>query len=192
MFSPNFKRNKYILGSASPRRKSLLSNILPYFTTQIIATDEFVDSNIPVSEVAAYLAQLKSDAFVNLRDDEIVITADTTVVINEQILNKPKDSTEAKAMLGMLSGTCHEVITGVCVRSVTKQNIFSEVTKVEFKALSTAEINHYVDEYKPFDKAGAYGIQEWIGMIGITSITGDYYNVMGLPIQKLYQVLCDF
>jgi septum formation protein len=192
MLTPDFNLNKFILGSASPRRKSLLNSILAEFTTQVLATEEFVDSNIPVSEVAAYLAQLKSDAFVNLRDDEIVITADTTVVINEQILNKPKDSTEAKAMLGMLSGTCHEVITGVCVRSVTKQNIFSEVTKVEFKALSTAEINHYVDEYKPFDKAGAYGIQEWIGMIGITSITGDYYNVMGLPIQKLYQVLCDF
>ena len=159
------------------------------FEVRTMEVDESFDTNMPVREVAGYLAGKKSDAFGNLVASELLITSDTTVVQGNDIMNKPADRTEAIAMITRLSGNSHEVVSGVCLRSATKRVVFSETTSVFFKTLTQAEIEHYVDTYQPYDKAGAYGIQEWIGMVGIEKIEGDYYNVMGLPTQALYHNL---
>jgi len=138
------------------------------------------------------LAELKASAFTNIKDDQVIITADTVVILNDTILGKPKDKAEAKEMLHRLSNRSHDVITGVCLKSAQKISTFSSSTKVYFRDLTDAEIDYYIENYKPYDKAGSYGIQEWIGAIGITKIVGSYFNVVGLPIQELNEQLKRF
>ena len=167
----------------------MLKLLVPDFEVRSIKADESFSPDIPVREVAACLAQKKSKTFGLLKPCELLITADTTVVQGNDIMNKPENREEAIGMLQRLSGSMHEVVSGVCLRSQAKEVLFSENTRVFFRSLGRQEIEHYVDQYQPYDKAGAYGIQEWIGMVGIEKIEGDYYNVMGLPTQALYQHL---
>ena len=148
---------------------------------------------MPHTEIPAFLARHKSETFHReLRPDEVLITADTLVFLDEKVLGKPRDAEDAAAMLRALSGRTHAVITGMALRTCGKTHTFSDTTEVDFKTLSEHEIRYYIEQYRPFDKAGAYGIQEWIGYVGITAIRGSYFNVMGLPVQKLYTELCDF
>ena len=181
-----------ILASQSPRRKELLSLLDLEFTVEVKSIDEIFPKDLNTSKVAEYLAELKASAFTNIKDDQVIITADTVVILNDTILGKPKDKAEATEMLHRLSNRSHEVITGVCLKSAQKTSTFSSSTKVYFKDLTDAEIDYYIENYKPYDKAGSYGIQEWIGAIGITKIVGSYFNVVGLPIQELNEQLKKF
>ncbi|WP_323756659.1 Maf family nucleotide pyrophosphatase [Roseivirga sp.] len=183
---------RLILASKSPRRQELLRSLEVDFEIRTKEVDESFPATMPVNEVAEYLAVKKSEAFENLKANELVITSDTTVLNEGQILNKAENTEEAFEMIQSLSGKTHQVITGVCLRSSNKSVSFSETTKVTFRVLEKAEIEHYIQNYQPFDKAGAYGIQEWIGMVGIEKIEGDFYNVMGLPLHRLYKELKHF
>ena len=178
-----------ILASQSPRRKELLALLDLNFTVEVREVNEVFPESLDVSKVAEYLAHLKAAAFTDIRTDQIIITADTVVILEEQILGKPKNKTEAVKMLESLSNRSHKVMTGVCIKSKDKTVSFSNTTKVFFKELASSEINYYIENYKPFDKAGSYGIQEWIGAIGITKIEGSYFNVVGLPVQELNEQL---
>lgn len=159
------------------------------FTVEKPNVDESFPADMPVEQVAKYLASKKAEYFRPQIHDEVIVTADTVVIIDNKILNKPLDRVEAIAMLTLLSGKMHLVMTGVCILSKAKEESFDDTTEVTFKKLSHAEIEFYVDHYKPYDKAGAYGAQDWIGMIAIEKITGSYFNVMGLPIHKVYHYL---
>lgn len=181
-----------ILASQSPRRKELLELLDLDFCIEVRELDELFPDTIKADEVAEYLAKLKASAFDDLTQEQLIITADTVVCVDDKILGKPKDAAEAKTMLQTLSNRSHKVITGVCLKTATEQISFSDTSKVFFKALSEAEIDYYIENYKPFDKAGSYGIQEWIGAIGITKIEGSYFNVVGLPVQKLALHLAKF
>lgn len=183
-----------ILSSNSPRRKELLAGLDLDFEIHVKdGIKESYPADLPVTEIAEYIATEKAEAYKNeLHDNNLVITADTVVVLDDKVLGKPKSEEDACTMLRMLSGQTHKVITGVCLTSATKQKRFSVITEVTFKQLSETEISYYVNRYKPLDKAGAYGIQEWIGYIGVTSINGSYFNVMGLPVQRIYEELCKF
>ncbi len=181
---------KIILGSGSPRRKELLANLGFTFEVRTKDTDESYPSKMTCEEVPTFLAKQKANALLpELSNDELLICADTVVILDNQILGKPANKEEAIAMLNSLSGNKHDVITGVFIGNSKKQLVFSEKTAVTFNKLSQTDINHYVDNYQPFDKAGSYGIQEWIGAIGITKIIGSYANVMGLPTHKVYELL---
>lgn len=181
-----------ILGSQSPRRKELLAGLDIPFTTKVIpGLEETYPASLQGEEIPIYLAEQKADAYT-LEDNDLLITADTIVWLNGHVYGKPADEAEACEMLRALSGKTHDVITGVCVRTNQKNVSFASTTKVRFAELTDAEIEHYVNKYRPMDKAGAYGIQEWIGYIGVEHIEGSYFNVMGLPIQKLYTVLKEF
>jgi septum formation protein len=162
------------------------------FTVQPSHADESFPISMPVQFVPTYLAEKKAKAMVDKLKDEIVIAADTVVILGSDILNKPQNHQEAKDMLSLLSGKSHTVITGVCLLDKVKSEIFDDRTKVTFKELSIEEIDYYVTHYKPFDKAGAYGAQDWIGMVAIERIVGSYFNVMGLPIHKVYSRLHSF
>lgn len=180
---------KIILASNSPRRRELLGGLGIDFEVRVLKDiDESFPSNLPALEVAQYIAEKKAAAY-NPSDGELILTADTIVVVGEEILGKPHDAADARRMLRLLSGRTHQVVTGVCLSTADKHRSFSVVSDVEFKQLSEEEIDYYVDRYRPFDKAGAYGIQEWIGYIGVTSLRGSYFNVMGLPIQRIYEEL---
>lgn len=182
-----------ILASKSPRRQQLLKSLGVKFSVQTIEVDEVYSENLTKREVPVYLAELKSKPFLDkLTDNDLVITADTVVCLDNQILGKPNNSEDAIEMLQNLSNREHQVITGVCLCSKQKSHSFFSLTNVLFKQLTLDEINYYVSEFKPYDKAGAYGIQEWIGIIGVTHIEGSFYNVMGLPIQKLYEEIQKF
>lgn len=183
-----------ILASKSPRRQQLLAGMDIEFTVQTKEVDESYPASMPANDIAAYLCEKKADAFTieELDDDFLLITADTIVVVNQHVLNKPLTRQEAIEMLGLLSGVWHTVITGVCLRCKNKKLIFSESSDVKFATLSPTEIEWYVDRYQPFDKAGAYGIQEWIGYVAIESVVGSFYNVMGLPTHRLYAELKSF
>jgi septum formation protein len=184
---------KIILGSASPRRKELLSAAGFSFEVRTKDTDESFPSELPSDEVALFVATKKLEALLeNLEEDAVLICADTTVVVEKQILNKPKDAAEAREMLQTLSNRSHKVITGVCIASKQKSHSFSVVTTVFFKELSSDEIEYYIQEFKPFDKAGGYGIQEWIGHAAIVRIEGSYNNVVGLPTHEVYEALQQF
>lgn len=187
----NLKKYKIILGSNSPRRKALLAGLDIDFEVKIIpGIDESYPLSLPCDEVPLFIAEKKAEAFIKeLNDNELLITADTVVVIDKQTVGKPKDKADAKNILGLLSGREHRVITGVCIVTKEKSNRFSVTSTVSFAELSPEEINYYLDKYHPYDKAGAYGIQEWIGYIAVESITGSFYNVMGLPVQRLYREL---
>lgn len=180
-----------ILASASPRRKELLAGLnIPFEVRLIDGIDETYPSELPIDEVPLYISQKKAAAYkANISPHTIVLTADTVVVCNEQILGKPIDEADAQRMLQMLSGKTHRVITGVTLLVEGNSKSFSVATDVTFKPLSATEIDYYIRTFKPFDKAGAYGIQEWIGYIGVTAINGSYFNVMGLPVQRIYEEL---
>ncbi len=190
----NLKGYKLLLASASPRRKELLAMLgLEFDLYSGKDVDESYPEDIETDEIAKFLAQKKADAYVKeLASDEIVITADTIVVNDGTVLGKPANEIEAKTMLSSLSGHKHKVITGVAITSLQKQVLFSVETEVEFAQLEEVEIDEYVSVFKPLDKAGAYGIQEWIGCIGVKNISGSYYNVMGLPLHRLYTELKHF
>jgi septum formation protein len=162
------------------------------FRVEKPASDETFPDYMPVEMVPRYIAEKKAEAFKSKLKDEIVMTADTVVIINGKILNKPIDRAEAVNMLSELSGKTHRVITAVCLLSNEKQELFHDTTKVTFKKLTQEEINYYIDACKPFDKAGSYGAQDWLGMVGIEKINGSYFNVMGLPMHKVYRYLSEF
>lgn len=180
-----------ILASNSPRRKQILEEAGYDFDVRAHATDESYDFMMARDSIAKYLAIKKNRYHRNLFPNELILTADTTVILNDHLLEKPNDLEEAKLMLEKLSGSEHRVITGVCISRPDKEISFDDNTVVEFRQLSKEEIDFYVHNYQPIDKAGAYGIQEWIGLIGIPRITGSYFNVMGLPIEKIYLILKD-
>ncbi len=182
-----------ILASNSPRRKELLAGLGLDFEVRVIKDiDETYPLDLPVEQIPVYISSQKAKAYQeSIRDDELVITADTVVIVGKNVLGKPHDREEACDMLRMISGRTHQVITGVCLTSNKIHRSLSVSTDVTFKSLAEQEIEYYVDQYKPYDKAGAYGIQEWIGYIGVTSLHGSYFNVMGLPVQRIWQELLD-
>lgn len=187
------KDKSIILASQSPRRKELLAGIIEDFRTEVRSVEEVYPEGLTNDAIAMYLSELKAKAFEqDVKDNEVVITADTIVCISDKVLGKPNSKEEAFKMLKELSGATHEVITGVTILSCTKKQTFFDKTYVKFYELTDNEIEFYIDQYKPFDKAGSYGIQEWIGYIGIKEMKGDYYNVMGLPLHLLYRNLQSF
>ncbi|MBO7595028.1 MAG: septum formation protein Maf [Salinivirgaceae bacterium] len=190
---PIFNKYKFVLASKSPRRQELLKGIVPEFDIMLRDTAESYPDTLQGAQIVEHLAKLKASAFEGeLAENQLLITADTIVWIDNQVLGKPKNRTVAIEMLHQLSGRKHMVYTGVCLKTTQKERLFSAATDVFFRQLSDDEIAYYVDTYKPFDKAGSYGIQEWIGYVGIERIDGSYFNVMGLPVQRLYQELKKF
>ena len=186
--------HKIILASNSPRRKELLAGLDVQFEVRVLkGIDESYPATLPTAEIAEYIAQKKASAYrETIAADELVITADTIVVLGDEVLGKPKDAADAHRMLRELSGQTHQVITGVVLTTKERQEHFSVVSNVTFKELTDDEIDYYVETYKPMDKAGAYGIQEWIGYVGVTRLEGSYFNVMGLPVQRIYEALRRF
>jgi septum formation protein len=181
------KRLKIILASASPRRKELLAGLDLDFKVKVIkGVSESYPESLRAEEVPQYISREKAAAY-QVADDELLLTADTVVVVDNTILGKPHDADDARRMLRLISGRTHQVVTGVTLTTAKAQKTFGVTTDVTFRQLTDDEINYYISHYRPFDKAGAYGIQEWIGYIGVTSIHGSYYNVMGLPVQRIYQ-----
>ena len=180
-----------ILGSQSPRRQELLHGLDVNFTVNVIdGLEENYPATLQGEEIPMFLAQQKADAYVNvLTPHDMLITADTIVWLDGIVYGKPKDEADAKKMLRALSGKTHDVITGVCVTTTERQETFAAVSKVTFASFSDDEINYYIEKYRPMDKAGSYGVQEWIGYIGVEHIDGSFYNVMGLPVQRLYTLL---
>jgi septum formation protein len=193
LVSDNLKGRKVVLASGSPRRKELLASIVEQFTVRVPQVDETFPASLRGKEIAEYLAALKAEAAqVDLQENEIAITSDTIVWLGDEVLNKPKDAAEAAEMLRKLSGRTHEVITAIALADQHRKIILSDTTEVRFKTLTQNEIQYYIEHYKPFDKAGAYGIQEWIGYVGVTEIKGSFYTVMGLPVHLLYNALLGF
>ena len=191
MLQEKLKDKNIILGSKSPRRQNLLGGLDIEFSIQTQDVDEDFSEDLIREEIPVYLAELKASEF-NLTEKDILITSDTTVFLNGNLMNKPQDRNESFQMISNLSGNQHTVITGVCLTSKNKKKSFFVETEVHFNKLTVEEINYYIDKYQPFDKAGSYGIQEWIGYIGIKKIDGCFFNVMGLPLNKLYQELLTF
>lgn len=182
--------NKVVLASKSPRRKELLTQAEIDFRVVVVEVEETYPKDMAIKEVPGFIAKQKAEAVIGqVEEKELVLAADTIVVKDENIFGKPVDRAEAISILQELSGGWHEVITGVCILTKNDEQIFSVTTKVCFNELSKSEIEHYVDTYKPFDKAGAYAIQEWIGLIGVKAIDGCYFNVVGLPVNRVYQEL---
>lgn len=190
----HLKGRHIILASRSPRRRFLLKQLGLEFTEISAEVDESYPEGMTPDEIAIFLAEKKAGHFEELLEDprNILITADTLVLINGHILGKPEGKEDAKKMLQILSGSMHQVVTGICIRSRDKNHSFTAWTDVYFKTLSGIEIDYYLTHFKPYDKAGAYGIQEWIGYIGVTRVDGSYFNVMGLPVQRLYEELSRF
>lgn len=182
---------KIVLASNSPRRRKLLAGLgYPYEVRVLDGIDESYPDTLRGSEVAAYISRVKAEAYrATMAEDELIITADTIVCLDDRVLGKPADELEAIAMLRSLSGRTHQVYTGVTIVTSVDNSTFVSRSDVTFSSLTDEEINHYVTHYRPMDKAGAYGIQEWIGYIGVERIEGSYFNVMGLPVQRLYSEL---
>lgn len=189
-----FENYIFTLASASPRRRELLKGLDIDFTVEPGKDEkEAYSEGMPHTEIPEFLARHKSESFHReLVPHEVLITADTLVFLDEKILGKPRSSEEARQMLRALSGRTHTVTTGMALRTRDRIHTFSDTTEVDFRPLADPEIDYYIKTYRPFDKAGAYGIQEWIGYTGITAIRGSYFNVMGLPVQRLYTELCNF
>ena len=184
----NLKKYHIILASNSPRRRELLAGLDIHFEVKVLPdVDEAYPEDLPVLQIAEYIAKEKAAAYQSLMGpDELVITADTVVVVGSEVMGKPADADDARRMLEKLSGRTHQVTTGVCLTTQREEKSFSVTTDVTFKPLSREEIDYYIENYSPFDKAGAYGIQEWIGYVGVTGLQGSYFNVMGLPVQRIY------
>lgn len=189
----NLDGKKILLASHSPRRRELLGMLgIDFDIADIIEVDESYPADMPAESVAGYLSAKKGKAYLpTITPDTIIITADTVVIVDGVILGKPSSEERAKEMLKMLSGKSHKVVTGVTVSTSVKSVSFSAETKVTFDNLTDEEIDYYINKYRPYDKAGAYGIQEWIGAVGIKGIDGSFYNVMGLPVHKLYKHLSE-
>ena len=193
MLNDKLKNYNIILGSGSPRRQQFLKELNLKFTVKPIDVEEVYPKYLHGNEITGYLAQLKADAFEDeLNDNDILITADTLVRFSGKILGKPKDATEAKIMLKELSGEHHEVITSICIKTTKTTKIINDATIVYFEKLSDEEIDYYINNFKPFDKAGSYGIQEYIGYIGVRKIEGNYSTVMGFPVHKFYKEMMKF
>lgn len=185
----SLKNYHVVLASNSPRRRELLAGLGIDFEVRVLpGIDESYPENLPVVDIAQYIATKKAAAY-DVAVDELLITADTVVIVDDLVLGKPHNTDDASRMLHLLSGRTHQVVTGVCLRTRSCEHSFAVTTDVAFKVLTEEEIMHYVSVYKPFDKAGAYGIQEWIGFIGVTGLHGSYFNVMGLPVQRIYTEL---
>ncbi len=179
-----------ILGSQSPRRRELMAGLDIPFESVVIDADESYPTDLQGSDIPAYISRAKAQAYAHLlKENELLITADTIVWCNEMMLGKPHDEADACRMLGLLSGRTHQVYTGVTFTLNQQMETIVDRTDVTFRTLSDEEIRHYVKQYKPLDKAGAYGVQEWIGYVGVESIHGSYFNVMGLPVERVYQYL---
>jgi septum formation protein len=193
MILTNLEGKKIVLASKSPRRKQLLESIdVPYEVRTLDVPEDFPPA-LQAGEIPLFLSKLKASAFKEtMAENEIIITADTVVWINGHVLNKPEDKDEAFAMISELSGARHIVYTAVTIMSSTKVSSFVDETEVEFRNLEPFEIEYYLEKYQPYDKAGAYGVQEYIGSIGIKSLKGSYFNVMGLPIHRVYEILKEY
>ncbi len=192
MIKDKFKEYKIFLASGSPRRQQFFKDLDLDFEIRLKDIEEIYPDHLRGFEITNYLAELKANAFKEeLKEKELLITSDTIVWLDNKALGKPKDYNDAFAILKSLSNETHEVITSVCFKTTEQTETIYEVTKVTFSSLSDENIRYYLDNYKPFDKAGAYGIQEWIGLIGITRIDGSYTNVVGLPTEKVHQYLCE-
>lgn len=190
MLNEKFKNNRIILASGSPRRQQFLKELDVDFEIQLKDIEEIYPEHLQAEEITNFLAKLKAAAFaLELKEDDILITSDTIVWLNNKALGKPKDYEDAFEMLTEMSGTTHKVITSVCIKTTDKEIVFYEETLVTFTKLSSEEITYYLENYKPFDKAGSYGIQEWIGLVAIEKIEGSYANVVGLPTHRLYEEL---
>jgi len=189
MLREKLKKYNVILASKSPRRQQFFKDLDIDFTIQLKEVEEIYPSELKGIEITDFLADLKSQAFTNLSEKDLLITSDTIVWLDENALGKPKNAEHAFKMLRSLSGKKHKVITSISIKSKNYQKIINDITTVTFKELSDSEINYYITNYKPFDKAGAYGIQEWIGFIAIEKLEGSYFNVVGLPVHKLYKEL---
>ena len=189
----NLKGYKLVLASQSPRRRELLKGLDLEFTTCSVDADESFPAELKGADAVQYICKAKADAYrPQLNDNTIAITADTVVILDDKIIGKPKSHEEAFSMIRSLSGRVHEVITAVCIFSKEKCKEFYASTEVHFSDITDEEIEYYINKYKPFDKAGSYGVQEWIGYIGIEKIVGSYFNVMGLPVKRLYDELKTF
>ena len=190
MLLQNLNSYNIILGSKSPRRQQLLEGIGVTFSIKVIETEEEFPSHLSREEIPVFLAEMKAKAMLHdFKENDMLITADTIVLLDGRVIGKPVDRGDAVTILQNLSGRMHEVITGVCITTLRKSVSFHAKTDVFFKKLSDEEISYYLDSFKPYDKAGAYGVQEWIGYIAVEKIVGSFYNVMGLPVQKLYEHL---
>lgn len=188
----NLEKYDVVLGGNSPRRRELLNDMGVTFRVETVkGIHETYPASLPIEEIPVYLARVKAEGHP-LKNNELLITADTVVVLDETVLGKPEGEADAHRMLRALSGRAHRVISGVCVTTVDRSESFADTSIVHFADLTDDEIDYYIKHYRPLDKAGAYGIQEWIGNIGISGINGDFYNVMGLPTRKLYQLLKTF
>ncbi|GHT17261.1 Maf-like protein [Bacteroidia bacterium] len=187
----NLKNYNIILGSGSPRRFELLKGLHIDFEVKNIETDESYPDTLKGSEIPVFLAEKKSQAF-DIQNNTLLITADTIVWTDNTIIGKPKNIADAKRILQLLSGRVHQVISGVCLRTVVQKRVFKVISDVQFAPLTNEEIEFYVNNFHPLDKAGAYGIQEWIGYIAVERISGSFYNIMGLPVQRLYTELKKF
>lgn len=187
----NLKKYHIILASNSPRRKELLAGLGIDFEVKVLPyVDEIYPDNLPTREIAEYIAKEKAEAYRRvMRAGDLIITADTVVIADDEVMGKPADVADAHRMLRKLSGCTHQVITGVCLTTFDHRRSFSVSTDVTFKKLTDEEISYYISTFRPFDKAGAYGIQEWIGYVGVTGLHGSYFNVMGLPVQRIYTEL---
>jgi septum formation protein len=191
MLNKKLKDFKLILASASPRRQAFFKDLNLDFEIKVKKIVETYPENLKGKEITDYLAALKASVFTELKKNELLITSDTIVWLDNKALGKPRNFKEAKEMLQHLSGNMHEVITSVCITSKDFQKTVNDTTKVWFKNLSEEEIDFYIETYKPYDKAGSYGIQEWIGYIGVEKIEGCYFNVMGLPVRLVYKTLSE-
>ena len=191
LLQDKLKNYRLILASASPRRRELLADCdLDFVLAKKFECEECYPADLEAEKVAEYLSQLKSNAYPHpLCEGDMLLTADTVVILGDKILGKPHSEAEAVEMISSLSGATHKVVTGVTLRTPSQTISFSAESLVSFRALEAEEVSYYVEKYRPMDKAGAYGIQEWIGYIGIEGIEGSFYNVMGLPVQRLYQAL---
>ena len=191
MLLEQIKRYNVILASNSPRRRELLADLgIDFQVRTMKGIDENYPPGLPVMEIAEYISRKKAHAYMaEMHFGELVITADTVVILGDEVLGKPKDAEDARRMLRELSGKTHKVVTGVTIATTENLKSFSAVSDVEFAELSDEDINYYVDNYRPLDKVGAYGIQEWIGCMGVRNINGSFYNVMGLPLHRLYNEL---
>lgn len=192
MLKERLKKYNIILASGSPRRQQFLKDLDLDFSIQLKEIEEIYPLNLKRTAITDYLSELKSSPFQDLNDNDILITSDTIVWLQDKAIGKPKNKTEAIAIFKELSGNMHEVITSVCIKTTQSINIFNDTTKVFFKKLSNEEINFYIDHFSPYDKAGGYGVQDWIGYIGVEKIEGSFYNVMGFPIHKFYEEMLKF
>ena len=190
----NIKKYQVRLGSKSPRRRELMKELrIPFGIVSLGGVDEKYPDDIDPMKAAEYVSKVKAEAYLpHLDEDDLLITADTMVILGDRIMGKPHNAEEAMEMLRSLSGRTHYVTTGVTITTKGRQAAFTSVTEVDFAEISDEEARYYIDNYSPFDKAGAYGIQEWIGCVAVAGIRGSYYNVMGLPVHRLYQELKKF